>query len=359
MAIGMPLIDITFRKLAASLIERSQRGIAALIVADDTQGNEPKVTEYRSILAIEAEKYTAANVRLIKETFKGGPAKVIVASVPTQSTSKVADAIETIGTRKYNWIGLASGDPDSQGDLAAYVAEQEREKKSIKGVVFNVEADCQHVVNLTNARVTYTDGTTVTGDKFVARLLGVLAGLPLTRSATYYIFDDLTSVEEPIDKDAAIENGEFILFNDEETVRAARGVNSLKQLTEGQSEDFKKILIVETLDQIREDISLVFKNDYVGKFKNRYDNQVLFISAINGYLGALAADGILDDEYENRADVDVEVQRAAWLASGKTEAEEWDEQTVKNMPFRSNVYLAGRILVPDAMEDLYFGIDLQ
>ncbi|MDN4093574.1 phage tail sheath C-terminal domain-containing protein [Brevibacillus agri] len=360
MAIGMPTIDVIFKKLAASLIARSQRGIVSLIVKDDTQGTSPVVTEYKSQLAVETNKFTPSNVQYIKDVLNRAM-KVIVVSVPTTSTSVVADAIGAIGSRKYNWIGLAEGTPAEQADLVAYVKEQEAAKKSIKAVVYKATApDSQHVVNFTNNSVTYTNGTTVTGEKFVPRLLGVLAGLPLTRSSTYYSFPELASVEEPEDLDAAINSGEFVLFNDDDVVRVARGVNSLTSTSPTVSEDFKKILIVETLDMMRDDISTTFKNDYLGKYKNTYDNQVLFLSAItNGYFYSLAQDGILDSNYDNRADVDVEAQRAAWLAIGKTEAEDWDEQKVKNMPFRSSLFLSGRIFVPDAMEDLQFNIELQ
>lgn len=360
MAIRMPTIDIIFKKLAATLISRSARGVASLIVKDDTQGATPTVAEYRSVLEVESDKFTSANVQYIKDVFTGGAAKVIVASVPTMSTNVVADAIEVIGSRKYNWIGLAEGEADEQDYLSLYIKEQEAKKKSIKAVVHKaMKPDSQHVINFTNETVTYKDGTTVSGEKFVARLLGLLAGLPLTQSATYYSFADLASVKEPDDLDGAINKGEFVLFNDEDVVRVARAINSLVTLSSTVSEDFKKIIIVETLDQIREDISAVFKNGYMSKYKNRYDNQVLFISAVNGYFASLASDEILDSAYDNRADVDVEAQRQAWIASGKKEAAEWDDQTVKNNSFRSNVFLAGNIKVPDAMEDLQFGIELQ
>lgn len=360
MAIGMPSIDIIFKKLAATLIQRSTRGIVALIVKDDTLGATPVLNEYSSSLAVEATKFTATNVQYIKDVLTGGAAKVYVASVPTTSTTVVADAIAAIGSRKYNWIGLAEGTATEQADLVAYVKEQEVAKKSIKAVVYKATApDSQHIVNFTNDSIAYKDGTTLTGEKFVARLLGVLAGLPLTRSATYYAFADVASVVEPTDLNTAIGNGEFVLFNDDDVVRVARAVNSLTTLSPTVSEDFKKIIVVETIDQIRDDISTVFKNDYLGKYKNRYDNQVLFISAVNGYFASLAVDEILDSASDNRADVDVETQRAAWIASGKTEAADWDEQTVKNMSFGSNVYLSSSIRIPDVMEDLQFSVSLQ
>lgn len=360
MTIGLPTIDINFSKLAASLIERSAKGIVALIITDDTQGVTPVINEYKSQQAIDKLKFTAANVKYIKDVLSGGAAKVIVASVPTKSDDVVAEAITAIGSRKYNWIGLAEGTSTSQTDLSAYVKEQETAKKSIKAIVYNVTApDCQHIVNFVNADVTHLDGSTVTGEKFVARLLGTLAGLPLTRSSTYYSFGDVAHVTEPADVEAAIGAGKFVLFNDDDTVRVARGVNSLSTVSATVSEDFKKIVIVESMDMIREDISSTFKNDYLGKFKNRYDYQVLLITAINSYFSALADEDILDNSYANKADIDVNAQRQAWIAIGKVEAEDWDDQTVKNNSFRSNVYLGGNIKITDAMEDFQFNVELQ
>ncbi|MGG3307453.1 phage tail sheath C-terminal domain-containing protein [Paenibacillus lautus] len=358
MAIGLPSIDIVFKKLAATLIQRSARGIVTLIVKDDTDTTYA-VKEYKSQLQIEATKFTATSVQYIKDVFHGGAAKVIVVPVATSSVAVVGDAIERIGSRKYNWIGLAEGANDEQLDLTAYVKEQEGAGKSIKAIVFNVtDPDCQHVVNFVNPSITTTSGK-VTGEKFIPRLLGLLAGLPLTRSSTYYSFADVISVEEPADVEAAVNAGKFVLFNDEEVVRVARGVNSLTTLSATVSEDFKKILIVETMDLIREDITGTFKTDYLGKFKNKYDYQVLLITAINSYFSALAGEDILDNTFENKAFVDVEAQRAAWVAIGKTEAEDWDEQTVKNNTFRSNVYLGGNIKITDAMEDFKFNVELQ
>lgn len=358
MAIGLPSIDITFRKLAATLIQRSARGIVALIIKDDTDDTY-EVKEYKSQFQIDATKFTAVSVQYIKDVLRMGAAKIIVAPVATSSVAVVGDALQRIGSRKYNWIGLAEGTEDEQTDLVAYVKEQEKLGKSIKAVVFNgIDPDSQHIVNFVNPTITTTDGT-VTGDKFIPRLLGLLAGLPLTRSSTFYSFADVISVEEPADVEAAVEAGKFVLFNDEENVRVARGVNSLTTLSPTVSEDFKKILIVETMDLIREDISNTFKNDYLGKFKNKYDYQVLLITAINSYFAALSAEDILDNEFVNRCYVDIEAQRAAWVASGKTDAEDWDDQTVMNNTFRSNVYLAGNIKITDAMEDFKFDVELQ
>lgn len=100
------------------------------------------------------------------------------------------------------------------------------------------------------------------------------------------------------------------------------------------------------------------QNDYLGKYKNSYDNQSLFIAAVNGYFKDLSKEEILDPNYSNLAGVDVEAQRDAWLATGKAEASEWDELTVKKNTFKRKVFLAGNVKILDAMEDLFFPITM-
>jgi len=360
MSIGLPKIEITFKQLAQTAISRSARGIVALIVKDDTDTTFD-VKEYKLPSEVEASKYTDANAQYIKDVFEGKPSKVIVARVAIDSKNATTDAIKVIGSRKYNWIGHAEGIASEQQALTAYVKEQETaNKKNIKAIVYNVtNPDSMAVVNFSNEELTYKDGVTITGEKYVARLLGLLAGLPMTQSGTYKPLPELLSVKEPVDVEAAINAGKLVLINDENTVRIGRAVNSLTTVGDGKSEDMKKIIVCETIHLIKEDIFNTFKSDYLGKFKNKYDNQVLLISAINTYFDILASEDILDPEYDNRCFVDVEAQRKAWIESGKTEALDWDDATVRTKTFRSNVYLAGSVKILDAMEDFRFAITME
>ncbi|WP_256761408.1 phage tail sheath C-terminal domain-containing protein [Cohnella sp. WQ 127256] len=361
MAIGLPKIEITFSSLAASAVTRSSRGIVGLIIKDDTDDTF-NIVEYKNALEIDQTAFTADNLQYINETFNGTPSKVVVVRVDTASTKVVADAIEALGMKKVDWIGLAEGTTAEQTALATYVNSQEALKKTIKAIVFNATSpDSEHVVTLVNPSVTYKDGTTATGDKYIARLLGLFAGLTMTQSGTYKVLPELASVTMPVGAtsvDEIINAGKLVLINDEEVVRVGRAVNSLVTVGTGKSEEWKKIIVVETMDLIRADIYSTFKADYLSKYKNKYDNQVLFISAINSYFRQLANEDILDPEYTNIAFVDVEAQREAWLSIGKTEAETWDDATVKKNTYRNDVFLSANIKILDAIEDIKFNISL-
>lgn len=363
MAIGLPNIEIIFRQLAVSAIERSGRGIVALIVKDDTDASFD-IVEYKNTTQVQTSKFTPENVQFIKDCFLGTPSKVIVVRVDTNEQDTLAMALKALGVKRFNWIGFANGTTAEHQELSTFVKSQEVLGKTIKAVVYKTTiTDCMHVVNFMNDTITYKDGdvaerTTCSGNLLVSRILGLLAGNKMDCSATYKIIAELQSVSEFEDVESKIDNGGFCLINDDEDVRVGRAVNSLTTLSSTVTEDMKKIVIVESMDIIKDDITSTFRKSYIGKYKNRYDNQVLFISAVKSYFKTLANEEVLDNAYDNSVDVDVEAQRLAWTSIGKIEAEDWDEATVKANTFRSNVYLAGNVKILDAMEDLKFVITM-
>ncbi len=354
--IGLPSIDIIFKSLAVSAIGRSAKGIVALILKEPTATFDFK--EYKSMDEIQSADFTQSNIDYIKQCFMGNPSKVIC------FTQKQAETISAVlakaKMKSFNWVALVEGTQQEQDDLVTWVkGVNKNDKKAIKTLVYKATvSDDMHVINFANEKVKPKNKAEISGQKYISRLVGVLAGLPFTQSSTYYILQDLDSVTEPADLEQAVNKGEFVLFNDEGLVRVARGVNSLVTVAQPLSDDMKKITIVEAIDLIQTDIRTTFKNDYVGKYKNSYDNQALFISAVNSYFRTLANESILDSNYNNVSGVDVEAQRLAWLGIGKAEAETWTDIQVKMNTFRSNLFLNGEIKILDAIEDLKFIVNM-
>ena len=113
------------------------------------------------------------------------------------------------------------------------------------------------------------------------------------------------------------------------------------------------------MDMMRDDITKAFRDEYLGNYRNSLNNQMLLISAINYYFLQLAQQDILDPEHANRASIDVAAQRSAWVGSGKSEAESWDDATVRSNPFKRNVYLSGDVKILGSMVNLEFVVTLQ
>ena len=234
-----------------------------------------------------------------------------------------------------------------------------RSGKTYKAVVFKAtKPDNKGIVNLMNDKVTFVDNRgEVDGWQYVPTILGMLAGLPMTRSATSFLCGNLKEVSIFDEIDDVIDKGGFCLYKDEGDIRVARACTSLEEITQDETEDMKDIIIIESMDLMRDDIYSTFKK-WIGKYKNKYDNQVLFFTAINAYFKELEKEDILDKEYDNYSEVDVEAQRLAWLGVGKKEVEEWDDEKVKKTAFKKKVFMKAKIKILNAVEDFKFTINM-
>lgn len=352
--VTMPVIDILFKQLAASLITRSQRGYAILIIRDDTSAMF-NYKEYSDITELEtdASLYDSDNLQYLKDIFTFAPYKVCVVKIGTTGT--ISDALVILeGNVKSGWVTIAEGTTEDFATLASWTKSKESNRKYYKSVCYKAATtDSKHIVNFYNDSVTFNDSRGLqTGEKYCPSIIGILAVCNINRAATNFVCSNLTKVTEVADNDAAVGAGKFILINDVDEVKVGLGINSL-QTTNGTTltEDMKYIDIVEAMDLIYDDIYAAFKV-YQGPYKNKYDNQILFISAVNGYLKNIANEDVLDDEYSNSVSINVAAQRAAWVASGKSEAATWTDAQVRNMAFKRSVYLNGDIKILGAMENL-------
>ena len=355
---GLPKIDIEFFQKAATAIKRSGQGVVAIVIKDDTTTTF-NIKEYGDISDFETGDFTTENDEIIKTAFLLPITKLIVCRI--SDTDEITVAMDALKNKVFDWTCVVSDVQQDQDDYASWIQSRNQtatKKAKLLGYKLTTSDD-MHIVNFTNDSVRKKNAEVDTpGHEYLVRLVSVLAYLAIDQSSTYYVLQDLESVTEVADPDTAIDEGEFILINDEEKVRIGRGVNSLTTLSEDKTEDMKSILIVEAMDVIYYDIYQTYKNDYLGKYKNSYDNQVLFLSAVNGYFKELAKENVLDENYKNISFVDVESQRDAWVAAGKTEANEWDEQEVKNNSFKNKLFLAANTKILNAMEDLSFNINM-
>lgn len=329
MAVTMPRIEITFEQKAVSLLSRSERGVAVLIVRDDTSKTFTH-KQYADLSAAQADEslYTADNYAAICDLMGFAPYQAHV--FRCDSDGALADTLAEIGrTVKTGWLAIAGQSAEDGLALAAWVKTQDNtKKKSYKAAVCNV-----------------------------------------TRGCTNYLCSNLKAVQEVADNDAALGAGKFILFNDEDgAVRIGQGINSMTT-TDGKTrtEDMQFIETVEAMDMMRDDITSTFRSTYLGNYRNSRDNQMAFIGALNAsYFAQLESENILDPDYRsedgengergNKAFIDVDAQRAAWVASGKSEAADWDEDTVKANPFKRTVYLGARVKILGSMTDLIMPI---
>lgn len=348
---GLPVISVEFKKLAATALSRSVRGILAVVIQDATSGVTWTSKAYTTLEDVDSKEFTAANYTILSRAFAAAPYQVIVVRVGSDGTMETAEAI--LDKLTYNWVCAVPA--SFQAGLVTYVKKinTARRIRKAKALVYNQgTADDMHIVSVANATVTIKDASeTTTMTDYLPRLAGLLASCPMNQSVTYAALDDLDTVAEVSNLDTAIDGGSLCLFRDDDVIRIARGVNTLKTVAGDVTEDMKKIAVVEAMDLIQEDVIRTFKLYYLGKRKNTPDNQALFVADIFSYLNALAEEDVLNPDETISVSVDVAAMRAAWEKAGVSTAEMSDAQ-VKKKTYRSQVFVAAQARVLDAMEDM-------
>ncbi|MBY6799545.1 phage tail sheath protein [Clostridium botulinum] len=357
----LPDINILFKQRAATFTQRG--GVAILLLKDDTDKNF-NTAEYKTLTDLELDeaKYTPTNLQYIKDTLLGKPSKVVVVRVDVEK--EVTDALNIVkNLYSTGWVSLVSETKTDYDTLVSWIkTRRDTDKKTFKAIVFypTTPPDYEGVVVLGNEKVIFKDNTRgeKAGYEFLPTLLGYIASAGVDTGTTYMAMENLKTVSEPASTNQEIQAGKLILINDENIVKIGLGVNSLTTFTQDK-EDFSLIEVIETMDLIKDDIRKTFKNNYIGKFKNKLDNQMLFVSAVNTYFSNLAARDVLDSSYNNESFIDVEAQRKAWVDSGKPEAKEWDDTTVKNTTFKRKLFLGANIKILTSMTDLTLVITME
>ena len=339
---GLPEIYISFETAAVSAVKRSSRGVAALAITDATQGGAASAV-YRSLSEVDESKFTAENYRLLKLCFLAAPSKVAVLRIGSDE----ADTFTALDTLDFDYLAAPGL---TQAKVISYIKAERAKGRGVKAVVANAAApDDEGIINFCAEDIVLSDGA-VTADNYTARIAGLLAATPLTRSATYAKLGEIVSCGAQSDADAAIDAGKLILVPGGEGYCLGRAVNSLTTTTAAHGAAFRKIKIVDGVDLIRADITRTFREGYIGSVLNDYDNKLLLVTAINAYFKALEGD-VLDKTADNACRVSLSGQRG-WLESHGTDTSEMSDAEILRANTGSEVFLEASLTFCDAMEDL-------
>jgi hypothetical protein len=362
---GLPQVLINFRSIGTTAIKRSAMGIVAMILHNEEK-DEIKNYTIRDVSDIPETGLTADNVDLIKKCLLGTPLRILVYTLPMSTadgaTHTQANALKMLANIKWNWLCAPTATTQEQQDLASWIKTQRTTKrKTYKAVLAEQDADHEGIVNFcTNDIKVQTDTdvlgnpvyTTYTAVQYTARIAGILAGLALDRSATYFKLTEVESVEVYEDIDTLIDKGELLLIDEQDGdgVKIARACNSLTTFTTDKGEEFRKIKIIEGMDMITDDIRDTFKKYYVGKVINDYNHKMLFVAAVLVYFSEIKGN-VLDADADNTVDINEQYQSNYAKLHGD------DPTTMSAMEIRQyntgdTVALAGSIRLVDAMENL-------
>lgn len=342
---GLPQIIINFKTAGGSAVRRSARGQAVLLA----ESGEAKSMSFSSPEQAEDCGLTAREARLVRLCFLGNPARVQL--ILYREGTEDQTLADCAALAEGGWLCA----PDMSAEsVAAFVREKRAQGRPVRAVVSTGGSpDCAGVVNLTTGGISVLlegESESISTADYCARIAGILAGLSLRQSATYYALPEVTGFTPSAQPEEDIAAGRLILDRGSTGARIARAVTSLVTLTDGADSAFQKIKIAEGVDLIRSDIRSVFESEYVGKVLNDYDSKLLLVTAVNSYFSGLEG-SVLDTGRVNRASVDFQAQKR-WLESRGVDTSAMSDTAILSANTGSQVFLRASVRFADAMEDL-------
>ena len=353
---GLPSINITFKEQGITAIKRGQRGIVALILRDDVTLEEPAQVYTPTDIPEGLSDYNKEQINLALIGYQRPPRKVIV-YVIGEDTENYNEPMNYLETVRFDYLAIPKITKEETTVVANWIkGMRDTKKKKVKAVLPNMPADHEGIINFASI-IIKTKTKDFTTAEYCSRIAGLLAGTPMQIAATYAPLPEVIDCDHFTTEefDSRIGKGEFLLYNDGDKVKVARGVNSLVTTSQVKGESFKKIKVVDIMDMIHDDIKKTSEDNYLGKYANTYDNKCLLISAIDGYLDGLVLDTLVDKD--KKIGLDIPGQTAYLKSSGyKTtdgrDVGDMEEKEIKEANTKDKVFLAGRVWIIDAIEDI-------
>lgn len=383
--LGMPSINISFIEAGIEAIQRSQRGIVALILEEAADTITKLKTDHKvgddTVNAIENPFtiYTTDDIPselsddnkdyitkcLIGYTKTPYRVKVLLVEKNAENDAKAdkfADALSVLATERWDYLAIPTI-ADAQCEAVATWVKTNRENKfkKVKAVLPNYAGDYEGIIDFGNTSIK-TKTKTYSPAEYTARIAGLIAGTPMTISATYAPLAEVIDCDRHTldENDGKVNKGEFFIWFDGEKFKMSRAMNSLVTTTQGKLEAYQTIKTVDIMDMIYDDIRKTAQDSYIGKYTNDYDNKCLLISAIQGYFLELERGRLLQKDY-SQVDIDVDAVKNYQISHGlytKDELAKMSDLEIKKLDTKKKVFLTAKIKILDAMEDIELPINI-
>ena len=191
--------------------------------------------------------------------------------------------LDKIESYSFNTLGCISTE-DSIKDLFAQFTKRLRDDMGVKfqTVLYNHKADYEGVINLKNK---ITDVGELESS-LVYWTTGASAGCAVNKSNTNKTYDgDFTVFVDykQSELEKAIKAGEFVFHKVGDEVRVLTDIDSFVSVTKDKNEDFQSNQVIRVLDQIANDIAVLFNKQYIGQAQNNEAGRIAFWNDLVAY----------------------------------------------------------------------------
>lgn len=173
----------------------------------------------------------------------------------------------------FNAMGCPSNNPTISALFAAF-CERMRDDvgKKFQVVCFRNLADYEGVVSVKNTIAGETDDPSL-----IPWVTGVIAGTAVNKSATNMDYDGEYAIDTDYTQtelENGIKEGSFMFHQVDEKVVVLEDINTFISVTDVKSSDFSSNQTIRVLDQIANDIAVLFGKKYIGKVPNDASGRV-------------------------------------------------------------------------------------
>lgn len=235
------------------------------------------VSTYLGIVQVDVQEAVSTAADLKNNDFvvwNTGATLTLTASTPfTNGTNgAVADAayqtyLDQAEAYTFNAMGCTATNEVIKGLFNAFCKRMRDDVgKKFQCVVFNHPADFEGTVSVKN-------GTTDKADtaNLVPWVTGVIAGTAVNKSATNMDYDGEYSIDTNFTQtelENGIREGSFMFHMVDEKVVVLEDINTFISVTDEKSADFSSNQTMRVLDQIANDVAVLFAKKYLGKVPN-------------------------------------------------------------------------------------------
>lgn len=206
--------------------------------------------------------------------FNTGASLDLTASTPLTSGTNgtVEDAtfqtyLDKMEAYTFNAMGCLSTDPTITALFASFCKRMRDDVgKKFQVVCFRNLADYEGVVSVKNGLVGDTENPAL-----IPWATGVVAGTAVNKSATNMDYDGEYAVDTDYTQselEAGIMEGSFMFHLVDGDVVVLEDINTFTSITDEKSSDFSSNQTIRVLDQIANDIAVLFGTKYIGKVPN-------------------------------------------------------------------------------------------
>lgn len=182
-----------------------------------------------------------------------------------ESHQAFLDALESYS---FNALGCPSDDDKIKSLYIAFCKRLRNEAgQKFQVVVHNKDADFEGVINVKND----VSDENSDGSELVYWVTGVVAGTAVNSSASNMRYDGEYTINAAYTQsqlEKTVVNGEFTLHKCGSEVRVLKDINSLVTISDAKGKTFQSNQTIRVIDQIANDIALIFNTNYLGTAPN-------------------------------------------------------------------------------------------